>query len=295
MVVMMVCRDCGRALLHECKNLTSLTISNQSNQPHLKAGIVFPRAFTASKYVASLATASYGHQLVCDAASALEGGACSLLQTFELLAPFDFATESDTVLMVLRALAESKTEHGLRIPLQHLVLDATFLGDCGIKQLTDLFETRRAFFKHLQTLIVRNNFMGETGCRALLDVIEPFSDLKTLDLSRNILTDTDALALADLLDDPVADWSFCDSMNGNWMTSSEEHIERERLSVLGLAGLRTVKLHENFITCDEFHAITIALCSRDVFVATIGNAVESNDEEEDDDDEEEFIHGDQEH
>ncbi|CAH0520740.1 unnamed protein product [Peronospora belbahrii] len=268
-----------RSLLHECKNLTSLTISNQANQSHFKAGIVFPRALTAS----TASTSSYGHQLVCEVAHALKEGACPFLQSFELLAPFDFATESETVLVVLQALAGSSTEADeVRVPLQHLVLDATFLGDRGIKQLTDLFENRCAFFKHLQTLTVRNNFIGETGCRDLLEAIEMFSDLQTLDLSRNILTDTDALALADLLDDPFTNWSFCDSVDGNWKTSSEDDTDREQFSAPGLAGLRTLKLHENFITCDGFHAITIALCSREVFVTTIGNAAESRDAEQDD-------------
>ncbi|KAG7392820.1 hypothetical protein PHYPSEUDO_014307 [Phytophthora pseudosyringae] len=276
-----------RTLLLECKNLTSLTISNQANQTHLKAGVVFPRGLTASAFMASLATASYGHQLVREVVNALERGACPSLERLELLAPFDFASESDAVCLVLRALTESKaTECGVRKPLQHLVLDATFLGDRGVEQLAGLFETRDTFFEHLQTLTVRNNFMGETGCRALLEAVEPFSELQTLDLSRNILTDTDALALADLLDDPVTDMGLCDSMGGGRKASSEE--EEQQFNVLGLAGLRTLKLQENFITCDGFHAITIALCSREGFVATVGDATEHHDqevEEEEDDDE----------
>ncbi|ETM42439.1 hypothetical protein L914_11914 [Phytophthora nicotianae] len=247
-------------LLHECQNLTSLTISNQANQIHLKAGVVFPRALTASTYMASLATASYGHQLVREVANALESGACPSLERLELLAPFDFATESDAVFMVLNA---------LRNPLKYLVLDATFLGDHGIQQLAELFETKDTIFEHLETLTVRNNFMGESGCRALLEAIESFSELQTLDLSRNILTDTDAFALADLLDDPMPEENLYDDCK----ISSEE-----QFNVLGLAGLRTLNLQENFITCDGFHAITIALCSREGFVATVGDATVPSDE-----------------
>ncbi|KAG3034428.1 hypothetical protein JG687_00002045 [Phytophthora cactorum] len=266
-------------LLHKCKNLSSLTISNQANQVHLKAGVVFPRALAASTYMASLATASYGHQLVREVANALEAGACPSLERLELHAPFDFATESDAVFMVLNALTESRDT---RIPLRHLVLDATFLGDHGIQQLAELFETKDTSFEHLQTLTVRNNFIGEAGCRALLEAIELFSELQTLDLSRNILTDTDAFGLADLLDDPGAEENLWDS-------------KVEQFTVLGLAGLRTLKLQENFITCDGFHAITIALCSREGFVATVGDATNSSAEEghEDEEDQAEVI--DQEH
>ncbi|POM71285.1 Hypothetical protein PHPALM_12162 [Phytophthora palmivora] len=182
--------------------------------------------------------------------------------------------------MVLRALTESKIHHGTRKPLQHLVLDATFLGDHGIEQLAELFETEDTFFEHLQTLVVRNNFMGETGCRALLETIESFDELQTLDLSRNILTDTDAFALADLLDDPVTDMNLYDSKK----TSSNDS---EQFNVLGLAGLRTLKLQENFITSDGFHAITIALCSREGYVATVGDATDHSEHDEFDEDEEE--------
>ncbi|KAL3663205.1 hypothetical protein V7S43_011615 [Phytophthora oleae] len=278
-------RNCGdgaasglSTLLHECKNLTSLTISNQTNQTHLKAGVVFPRALTASTYMASLATASFGHQLVREMSSALKAGACPALERLDLLAPFDFAAESDAVFVVLRALTESKG----RKPLQHLALDATFLGDRGIENLAEMFETQDTFFQHLRHLTVRNNFMGETGCRALLEALEPFSELQVLDLSRNILTDTDAFGLADLLDDPVTD-----AMEGDHKASSEQ------FNVLGLAGLRTLKLQENFITCDGFHAITIALCSREDFVATVGDAAEYSDEEEEE--EVELTEVDQEH
>lgn len=266
-------------LLHECKNLNSLTISNQANRVHLKAGVVFPRALTASTYMASLATASYGHQLVREVANALEAGACPSLRRLELLAPFDFATESDAVFRVLNALTESSNA---RNSLRHLVLDATFLGDHGIQQLAELFERRNTFFEHLQNLTVRNNFMGEIGCRALLEAIEPFGELQMLDLSRNILTDSDAFALADLLDDPVAEENLCDRMHADRKVSSSE--DEELFNVLGLAGVRTLMLQENFITCDGFHAITIALCSRERFVATVGDAtsyfVEERDDEE---------------
>ncbi|KAE8896078.1 hypothetical protein PF005_g3400 [Phytophthora fragariae] len=269
-------------LLHECTNLTSLTISNRANQTHLKAGVVFPRALTAATYMASLATTSYGHQLVRQVADALDEGACSSLERLELLAPFDFAAESDGVLLALRALAEPKRCQRARKPLKHLVLDATFLGDRGVEQLAGLLDSQGAFFQHLQTLTVRNNFMGETGCRALLEAIESFDELQVLDLSRNILTDTDALALADLLDDPVADMNFCDSADGDW---KEDERVPEHLDVLGLAGLRTLKLQENFITCDGFHAITIALCARQGFVATVGNATDNNEGEEEEEEE----------
>ncbi|KAJ8578510.1 hypothetical protein ON010_g687 [Phytophthora cinnamomi] len=252
---------------------------------HLKAGVVFPRALTAATYMASLATTSFGHQLVREASKALDEGACTSLERLELLAPFDFAAESEGVFLALRALADPKVYQGARKPLKHLVLDATFLGDRGIEQLADLFDSRDSFFQHLQTLTVRNNFMGETGCRALLEVVESFDELQVLDLSRNILTDTDALALADLLDDPVTDMSFCDSMDGEWKALSEDERVPENFNVLGLAGLRTLKLQENFISCDGFHAITIALCARQGFVATIGDAIDNNEEEDEDEDE----------
>jgi Ran GTPase-activating protein (RanGAP) involved in mRNA processing and transport len=168
------------------------------------------------------------------------------------------------------------------------VLDATFLGDRGAEQVAELLEIHDTFFQHLKTLAMRNNFIGESGCRALLEAIEPFGELETLDLSRNILTDSDAIALADLLDDPVTDMSFCDSVEDERETSAEDG---ESLSVLGLSGLRTLQLQENFITCDGFHAITIALCSRDSAVATIGATSYEEEEEED----EESMEVDEEH
>ncbi|KAH7491673.1 hypothetical protein KRP22_002858 [Phytophthora ramorum] len=263
-------RNCGdgaanglQTLLLECKNLTSLTISNKNNQTHLKAGVVFPRALTASTYMASLATTSYGHQLVREVACALQIGACPLLEKLEFLAPFDFAAESDGVFLALQALTESAT---CRKPLAQLVLDATFLGDRGVARLAQLFETQDTHFQHLQTLTLRNNYMGETGCRALLEAVEPFAQLQTLDLSRNILTDTDAFALADLLD---TDMSYCANVDG----------DHKDCNGLAFAGLHTLNLQENFITCDGFHAITIALCSREGFVATVGGAAALNEEE----------------
>uniref|UniRef100_M4B8M4 F-box domain-containing protein n=1 Tax=Hyaloperonospora arabidopsidis (strain Emoy2) TaxID=559515 RepID=M4B8M4_HYAAE len=256
-------------LLHQCKNLTSLTISNQVNQTHIKANVVFPRALTTSTY------ASYGYQLVCGAAEAFSNGACPLLQELKLVAPFDFATESDAVITVLRALTDSKRERGvIRTPLKHLALDATFLGDRGVQQLADLFETQSVFFVHLETLTVRNNFIGETGCRDLLEAIELFSDLHTLDLSRNILTDTDALTLADLLDNFVIDLSCYDCMESDQKMTSQDG----QLSVLGLASLRTLKLQENFITCDGFHAIAIALGAREGFPVPTGSTAADYDD-----------------
>ncbi|RLN48248.1 hypothetical protein BBJ29_008627 [Phytophthora kernoviae] len=263
-------------------NLSSLTISNRVNQTHFKAGVVFPRALTAASYMASLASTSHGYQIVREVAKALKGGACPQLETLELLAPFDFASESDGVLMVLKALAESKVQQRTRTPLKHLVLDATFLGDRGVEQLSSLFESNDAFFEHLQILTVRNNFMGEAGCRALLEATESFSKLKTLDLSRNILTDTDALALADLLDELATDSSYCSDTEVNHKMHDDEYVS-EQLSMLGLPALRTLKLQENFITCDGFHAITIALCARHGFVATVGSSRDVNEDNYDDD------------
>ncbi|GMF33245.1 unnamed protein product [Phytophthora fragariaefolia] len=261
---------------------------------HLKAGVVFPRALAADTYMASLATTSYGHQIVREVAKALDEGACTSLERLELLAPFDFATESDAVFHVLQALVEPKVYQGTRAPLKHLALDATFLGDRGIEQLAELIDSHDTFFQYLQVLTVGNNFMGEAGCRVLLAAIESFDGVQVLDLSRNILTDTDALALADLLDNPALDMDMCDSMDGDWKASSEDERMPEHFNVMGLAGLRTLKLQENFITCDGFHAITIALCARHDFVATVGDAAEYNeghdeehDEEEDDGEEEE--------
>ncbi|CEG36996.1 Leucine-rich repeat, ribonuclease inhibitor subtype [Plasmopara halstedii] len=253
-------------IILECKNLTSLRISNQANQLNVKAGVVFPRAL-ASNEKTTLTTASYGYYVVCAVANALEAGACLLLERLELVAPFHFATESDAVIVLLRSLTNLHTN--FRNPLQHLVLDATFLGDCGISQIADLFETHISFFERLQTLTVRNNFMGESGCRALLEAIETFSELRVLDLSRNILSNTDAFALADLLDVSVTDLSMVD-MDESWEALS---LDSDHFCMLGLAGLRSLKLQENFITCDGLHAITIALCSRKDFVATEGDVV----------------------
>ncbi|CAI5736544.1 unnamed protein product [Hyaloperonospora brassicae] len=261
-------RDNGAAyglstLLHQCNNLTSLTISNQVNQTHVRANVVFPRALTRSMH------ASKGYQLVCEVAEAFSRGACPLLQELKLVAPFDFATESDAVLVVLRALTDATLEEEpARARLKHLVLDATFLGDRGVQQLADLFETQGTFFKQLETLTARNNFIGETGCRDLLEAIELFSNLHTLDLSRNILTDTDALTLADSLDNLVVDLSCYDCMEGNHKMISEDECDRGRLCVLGLAGLRTLILQDNFITGEGVRAITIALSSRESFVVS---------------------------
>ncbi|KAI9918149.1 hypothetical protein PsorP6_013066 [Peronosclerospora sorghi] len=238
-----------RTLLHECKHLESLTISNESNQTHVKAGVTFPKA---SRPSIATETASYGHEVVCHVAAALATGACPLLETLQLVAPFDVATESDAVVSLLQAFA---SEHVVRKCLLNLILEATFLGDHGIEHLATLLQM--GCFRELETLVVRNNFMGETGCRALLQGIEPFRALHTLDLRFNILTDTDALALADVLDMRLP---------GQWETLCGNEEEGEERRPVGLAGLRTLQLDENFITCNGFHAITIALCSRDEVV-----------------------------
>ncbi|TDH73899.1 uncharacterized protein CCR75_002973 [Bremia lactucae] len=254
--------------LIECKNITSLRISNSVNEGHVKAGVVFPRALTASKMTCA-ALASFGYQAVREVAHALKAGACPYLERLELVAPFDFATESDAVFLLLHSLTDSTIKN--RKALRHLVLESTFLGDSGIKQLAEVFENHDSYYERLQTLIVRNNFMGESGCRALLESIEWFSELEVLDLSRNILSNTDAFALADLIDDPVTDLSLWDGLNGN---SKALTAEKEPFNVFGLAGLRRLELRENFITYDGFHAITVALCARDGFLAALDDAAE---------------------
>lgn len=266
-------------LLTACGNLETLSICCSANATNIKAGVVFPRALSQ----ATAATpASFGFQTVSGLAEAIERGGCRKLETLKLTAPFDFANESDAVLRVLSAIAKRSASPRTRL-LKRLVLDATFLGDKGIVELAGVLNDQPTAFAQIESLCLRNNFVGEGGCHALLKAVScSLPRLRSLDLRANILTNTDAIEIADLLDEPIAMEMSRVCREG----TDHEADESKRSDSLSIPAprLRRIRLDGNFISSDGFHAISIALCARREAVRGATSQSDGSDDGYDEDD-----------
>lgn len=251
------------SLLLQCQNLRAVSIGSSANQTNIKAGVVFPRALSQATADTS---ASLGHQVALELAEAVARGGCRKLEALELRAPFDFANESDAALELLRSLVAAdsdavastgRTNAARRSPLKRLVLDSTFLGDKGVLELTQVVRASPHRFRCVELLGLRNNFFGEGGCQALLETIQAcMPRLRALDLRQNILTDVDAIRIADLLDQPASASDSCGS------AMDQTQAEAALRPLLSVPRLRSIQLDGNFIGCEGYHAISIALCAR---------------------------------
>ncbi|POM65845.1 Putative tyrosine-protein phosphatase OCA1 [Phytophthora palmivora] len=192
-----------------------------------------------------------GELVLRDITSAFEQGACPELEELDLGSPLDYFAESDDVLRCLEAFATGR---------QH--------GDARLSRLADVFEQAAdrncaSCFGSLKTLVLRNNFIGEAGCQALLRMLRCLPALRVLDVSGNILTDLDALALAD--------WILCCTdgfksthnlrIRSVCCSSHEVKSSWRRLDTPAIQ-LRTLLLQDNFIGQEGLEALSSALNAR---------------------------------
>lgn len=268
-------------LLLQCQNLRAVSISSSANLSNIKAGVVFPRALSQAS---DDTPASFGHQVALALAEAVARGGCRKLEALELHAPFDFANESTAALELLRSLvtADSGTAPSTDRPrvmkrsaMKRIVLDSTFLGDKGTMELSRMVEDNPHVFRRVEQFGLRNNFFGEGGCQAVIEAIRvSMPRLRTLDLSQNILTDVDAIRIADLLDQPA-------SVGGLTEAKDQTEAEAAMHSLLAVPRLRSVQLEGNFIGCEGYHAISIALCARRELVRQASREDDSQSEDYD--------------
>ncbi|RLN93438.1 hypothetical protein BBJ28_00003923 [Nothophytophthora sp. Chile5] len=230
-----------------------------------------------------------GELLLRDIAYAFDRGACPELEELDLGSPLDYFAESDDVLRCLEAFAVGRndmlrSEQGAK-PLTRLRLDSTYLGDDRLNRLAGVFESTASSqgtscFAALETLVLRNNFIGEAGCQALLRMLRCAPALRRLDLSGNILTDLDAVALADWLDPSPSDDDHLISPfqrvnDGRWhetgavesrrradTTSASLSSAFESQSIAESDQLRTLLLQDNFIGQEGLDALAGALKAR---------------------------------
>lgn len=247
-------------LMIKCTNLRCLVVTNSRNASNSFSDL--PRGYGVpvinSNSDLQQLKQVHGYEILAHVTAAFHRNACLALETLELRAPFEFATESDTILDCLRSLAFRNTttsphRGGLKphkpttatatATLKHLVLDSTFLGDARIQQLAALLQTSSPYFQHLQTLVLRGNFVGEAGCKALFQRLHHCPRLEELDMSGNILTDVDAMALADALE------------HADSAAACGRNFQPFSL-------LQKVTLHENYIGMDGFYALSSAICTR---------------------------------
>jgi len=205
------------SLLHQCSNLVALTITNQFNQAEsqtAKAVVRSPKHQSPSP-INQVTVANGPKSVLCSArrvlqevSSALRAGACANMEVLALDAPMDHLVESAEVVRVVEALIagrERLTAANIKVaPLKRLVLDATFLGDKRIERIASLLQTGSSskdnYFGEVESIVLSNNYIGAGGCRALMSVLPTLPALHHLDLGCNILTDLDAIALADAFD-----------------------------------------------------------------------------------------------
>ncbi|KAG3034431.1 hypothetical protein PC121_g2205 [Phytophthora cactorum] len=209
-----------------------------------------------------------GELVLRDITRAFELGACPELQELDLGSPLDYFAESDDVLKCLEAFATGKLRSTgtQRVvgSLRCLRLDSTYLGDTRLNRLADVFEQAADnCFGSLKTLVLRNNFIGEAGCQALLRMLRCLPALCVLDVSGNILTDLDALALADWISSRVDDFkSTHDRRTQNGCCSSHRIKPSWRTSDTPTVQLRTLLLQDNFIGQEGLEALSSALNAR---------------------------------
>lgn len=266
------------ALLLRCSKLTSLVVTSKLRDYDVCVEVDEPVRRTTRTMVHrrpsfSRPTHRYGTKpanrvvagelLLRDITQAFEQGACPELEELDLGSPLDYFAESDDVLRCLEAFATGKPTRRGAVdgagPLQYLRLDSTYLGDARLSRLAGVFEqvadrSRRCVncFGSLKTLVLRNNFIGEAGCQALLRMLQCLPALRVLDVSGNILTDLDALALAD------------------WISSRAEQLLKAPGNPIALGceaespavQLRTLLLQDNFIGQEGLEALSTALNAR---------------------------------
>ncbi|KAE9012429.1 hypothetical protein PF010_g9444 [Phytophthora fragariae] len=257
-------RDRSVFMLENDDNLVGLVLSFLSGRTVLQLRSV--NRFLSEKAPKMQAHEPRGELLLRDITRAFELGACPELQELDLGSPLDYFAESDDVLKCLEAFATGRVptqrgavgDAGL---LKYLRLDSTYLGDARLSRLAGVFEeaadrSRSCVncFGSLKTLVLRNNFIGEAGCQALLRMLQSLPALRVLDVSGNILTDLDALALAD--------WISCRAgafkTPGNLIARSGGSCEDESPVVQ----LRTLLLQDNFIGQEGLEALSSALNAR---------------------------------
>lgn len=231
-------------LLLACRNLRQLVVTNSRTTKSRSLRSQLPRGYSVPAVEPTLC---YGSQLLAHITAALRKNACLALEALEMRTPFEFATESDRVLECLDALAfrfqYSEAVAGYcphrPTPLRSLTLDTTFLGDTRIQLLAARLQRTDSYFSGLETLHLRGNFVGEAGCAALFAALLQCPQLRELDLSGNILTDTDALALAATLKQRGAGGEAAP-----------------------LTQLHRIAVHENFVGLEGLYALSSALCTR---------------------------------
>ncbi|GMF33246.1 unnamed protein product [Phytophthora fragariaefolia] len=274
-------------LLLRCSKLTSLVVTNKLGGKNVRVEVDESvrgtrRAMAHRRPSFSRPTRRDGNPtngivagelLLRDITRAFEQGACPELQELDLGSPLDFFAESDDVLRCLEAFAIGRqcgasTQRGVvgAGVLRYLRLDSTYLGDARLNCLAGVFEqtTDCACFGSLKTLVLRNNFIGEAGCQALLRMLQCLPALRVLDVSGNILTDLDALALAD--------WISCRAdaltLPGSIVAQSRFYYAREDVeprrcrSRPSSVQLRTLLLQDNFIGQEGLEALSSALNAR---------------------------------
>ncbi|KAG7392819.1 hypothetical protein PHYPSEUDO_014306 [Phytophthora pseudosyringae] len=216
-----------------------------------------------------------GELVLRDITRAFERGACPELQELDLGSPLDYFAESDDVLKCLEAFATGRrrgvgAKGGVAVPrpLRYLRLDSTYLGDARLNRLAGVFEQTADrscanCFGSLKTMVLRNNFIGEAGCQALLRMLRCLPALRVLDVSGNILTDLDALALADWISCRADDFKSTHNLRTqNGCCSSHEVKSRWRRSDTPAVQLRTLLLQDNFIGQEGLGALSLALNAR---------------------------------
>lgn len=247
-------------LLIKCTSLRRLVVTNSRNANCMLSDLPRGYGVPVNSNIDADVAQVHGYEILAQVTAAFHQNACLSLETLELRAPFEFATESDTILECLRSLAFRSTRFhrephkpagagGTAGTLKHLILDSTFLGDARIQQLATLLQTSSAYFLNLQTLVLRGNFAGEAGCQALFQSLHNCPHLEELDMSGNILTDIDAMVLAGAL--KHADTAVA----GGPVAHAIHYVQPFSL-------LQKVTLHENYIGMDGFYALSSAICTR---------------------------------
>ncbi|KAG6613841.1 Leucine-rich repeat, ribonuclease inhibitor subtype [Phytophthora cinnamomi] len=249
----------------------------QAHQPRGNQQVAGLRRLCRGRRIRQTNRADHGELLLRDITRAFERGACPELQELDLGSPLDYFAESDDVLKCLEAFATGRRRGSTAPrgavaagPLKYLRLDSTYLGDARLNRLADVFEQTADrsctnCFGLLKTLVLRNNFIGEAGCQALLRMLQCLPALRVLDMSGNILTDLDALALADWISSRTDDLKSSSPLleQSECYNDHEDVQPRWRRSVPPQAvRLRTLLLQDNFIGQEGLEALSSALNAR---------------------------------
>lgn len=201
-----------------------------------------------------------GELVLRDIARAFAQGACPQLQALDLGSPLDYFAESDDVLTCLEAFVAGGRQRGAAF--KRLRLDSTYLGDARLARLAAVFELSSCLHS-LDTLVLRSNFIGEAGCHALLRMLRCLPSLRVLDVSGNILTDIDALALAEWISPSVSRNAMSPPLLAASQQHSDAQIDRRRSGVKRTVRLRSLLVQDNFLSREGVNALTSALCAQE--------------------------------